>query len=720
MIASFGLFLVLAFAGAYIVFQAEYRRKGIDFSVSIHPLIARLGMAVVTGLAVAKLVYRLRRWGVLIGSPSDFIFSLQADWWVGLLAAAAVAVLYRPGRLQLQLMDGLLLYCGISGFLGAILFAAFEDPHHIGIHGLNFYGALLAGTATFLYINRRHGVSLLTAVDTGSPGMMLAYAIGRLGCHLAGDGDWGIVNIHPLPAWLSWLPDWAWAWRYPHNSIRQGEYIAGCTGGFCTQLVNPVYPTPLYESLVCFILFSVLWTLRRNISRPGLLFTLYAVLNGCERFLIEMIRVTPRYHLSVLSLSQAQLFAISWIIAGLAVAVRVRRPIAAFIILSFLPLTGHSQTPVTPATTITPDSAITHDTTITTDAVLTPHTIVTPDTMLTHFFRRDTGWIASDGCISIPLSDHRVLWMMGDSYIDNYNKARGTVGCLFQVRNSALLQPLGNWDPKATVTLVGCGPRSFLKNDPRDNHLLWPTGGYQQGDTVYIYADNIVNASGGLGFASGGSDFLARLRMPDLEVVGYDSLPYFNGATFGLGFDNEEKGDYVYTWGIKGGYIESHVVVARLLRSNPLAPWSFWNGSAWDTTVAHMADVGTGASNGVYVAKVGLRYVLVSTEFSVACDQGTRIYIATSNNITGPFSLRRLLYTIPDRLNGHSPFFYGPAIHPEYINAKGELLVTYDINGYNPCVPDCVNGEYNPDHYRPRGIRVPPALLTADPSSNNH
>ncbi|MBS1601190.1 MAG: prolipoprotein diacylglyceryl transferase [Bacteroidetes bacterium] len=684
MIASFGLFLVLAFVGAYIAFRAEYRRKGIDFSVSIHPLIARLGLAVIVGLSVAKLVYRLRRWETFIGSPQDFIYSPQGDWWPGLIAALATALLYRPRQLRLPLMDGLLLYCGVSGFLGAAAFAAVEDPLHIGIHGLNFYGALLAGTATFLYINKRHGVPALTAVDTGSPGMMLAYAIGRLGCHFAGDGDWGIVNFHTRPTWLGWLPDWAWAWRYPHNSIRQGAYIPGCTGGFCTQLPDPVYPTPLYEAVICLIFFAVLWAIRRRISRPGLLFALYAVLNGCERFFIEFIRVTPRYHLGDLSLSQAQLIALGCIITGLAIALhtRARRPVAICLLLSFFSLTGHSQ----------------------------PR--VTPDTSITNFFRRDTGWIASDGCISIPLSDHRVLWMMGDSYIDNYNKTRGTVGCLFQVRNSALLQPLGNWDPKATSTLVGKGPKSFLRNDTRDNHLLWPTGGFQQDDTVYIYADNIVNATGGLGFASGGRDFLARLRMPDLAVLGYDSLPDFGGASFGLGFDSEEKGEFVYTWGIKSGYIESHVVVARLQRSRPRSPWSFWNGHAWDTAVAHMADVATGASNGTYVAKVGQRYVLVSTEFSVACDQGTHIYVATSDSITGPFSPRRLLYTIPDRLDGHTPFFYGPAIHPEYINAKGELLVTYDINGYNPCIPDCVDGEFIPDHYRPRGIRVPLSLLT--------
>jgi len=626
-------------------------------------------------------------------------------------------------------MDEQLLYCGLAGFAGALLFAAVEDPRHIGFHGLNFYGALLAGTATWLYINRRHGISPATAADIGSPGMMLAYSIGRLGCHLAGDGDWGIVNAHTRPRWLGWLPDWAWAWRYPHNVIRQGVYIPGCSGGYCTQLAQPVYPTPLYESVLCLLLFGLLWAVRRRIERPGTLFALYAVLNGLERFFIETIRITPRYELGGWQLSQAQLIALAWVIAGLAVAARPRKKWAVPLI-AFLPVSSNAQAEHSARTAlpgvdrdtviIRHDTTLTrHDTALTRrDTVITCRdtVIIRRDTTLTRWFDRDTGWIASDGCISIPLSDHRVLWMMGDSYIDNYNKARRTTGCLFQVRNSALLQPRGDWDPRATKTLIGRGPGipSYLKNDVRDDHLLWPTGGYQHGDTVYVYANNIVNASGGLGFASGGSDFLVRLLLPGLTVAGYDSLPFFNGATFGLGFDSEEPGDYVYTWGIRSGYIESRIVVARMRRDNPRAPWCFWNGNAWDTAVAHMADVAAGASNGTYVGKVGRRYVLVSTAFSVACDQGRHIYIATSDRITGPFSGRRILYTIPDEFHGHTPFFYGPAIHPEYINANNELLITYDINGYNPCEPDCVNGEFDPDHYRPRGIRVPLALINSD------
>ena len=71
-----------------------------------------------------------------------------------------------------------------------------------------------------------------------------------------------------------------------------------------------------------------------------------------------------------------------------------------------------------------------------------------------------------------------------------------------------------------------------------------------------------------------------------------------------------------------------------------------------------------------------------------------------------------MIYTIDDRLQGHSPFFYSAIAHPEYINKKDELLVTYAINGYGTCVPDCRNNRMNPDVYRLKAIRVPCKLLT--------
>ncbi len=226
-----------------------------------------------------------------------------------------------------RLMDWLLLWCGVIGFAGALLLAKLEDgyglwhqPWHwlVRYHGLTFYGGLLFGAVTYLLILRRRGISLATAADIGSPGMLLAYAIGRMGCHLAGDGDWGIVNRLAKPAWLSWAPDWTWAAHYPHNVIRQGVWLEGCRLDYCQVLPDAVFPTSLYESLVSLLLFVILWGLRRRLTAPGLLFSLYAMMIGLERFLVEYIRITPRHVFFGWMLTQAQLISLGFMLIGIA------------------------------------------------------------------------------------------------------------------------------------------------------------------------------------------------------------------------------------------------------------------------------------------------------------------------------------------------------------------------------------------------------------------
>lgn len=342
MFAPFGSFLLLAFAAAYVVFWLEYRRKeaeGLIFPFTgparlVHPLCWGL-LGLVAG---AKIVYWWLHRNVYLGTPADFIFSFRGNLVAGLatgLVAWFIARRLSPPRTATeqrhpyQLMDYLLLYCGVTGFAGAILLAqldAIAGGHSFfTFNGLNYYGGLIAGALTYLYINKRSGIRPAVAADIGSPGMMLAYTVGRMGCHIAGDGDWGIVNVQPKPGWL---PGWLWASRYPHNSIHQGMYMPGCTGSHCTILPYPVYPTPLYEAIVCFCLFLLLWKVRRSIKKPGILFAYFAILNGAERFFIEFIRINPRYHLGNWNLSQAQVLAIGWLVTGITVLLLALRKTA--------------------------------------------------------------------------------------------------------------------------------------------------------------------------------------------------------------------------------------------------------------------------------------------------------------------------------------------------------------------------------------------------------
>jgi phosphatidylglycerol---prolipoprotein diacylglyceryl transferase len=116
---------------------------------------------------------------------------------------------------------------------------------------------------------------------------------------------------------LSWAPDWIWAAHFPHNVLREGVFIPGCRGDYCAMLPDPVFPTALYESMVCLVLFLLLWGLSRKLTAPGLLFSLYAVMIGLERFFVEYIRVTPRHVFLGWTLTQAQLISIGFIAIGI-------------------------------------------------------------------------------------------------------------------------------------------------------------------------------------------------------------------------------------------------------------------------------------------------------------------------------------------------------------------------------------------------------------------
>jgi len=92
--------------------------------------------------------------------------------------------------------------------------------------------------------------------------------------------------------------------------------IEGCVGEYCNQLAEAVYPTPLYEAFVCIGLFFLLWKLRKTIKVPGMLFAIYLMLNGFERFMIEKIRVNNKMDFLGMELTQAEIISFALILAG--------------------------------------------------------------------------------------------------------------------------------------------------------------------------------------------------------------------------------------------------------------------------------------------------------------------------------------------------------------------------------------------------------------------
>jgi len=268
----------------------------------------------------------------------------------------------------------IVMIAAIGGLIGAKVFNAFEtwndflrDP--IGSlfsrSGLTFYGGLIVATAVFYYFAKKHKIRFAHLCDAAAPAIMLAYGIGRLGCQFAGDGDWGInnsayvttqdgqlqqvsaevgkqaiiqhsANVHryggvpdtsfvyaPAP---SFLPRWLYAQNYPMNVGNEGQDFPGAPSPEYRKVLSiGVFPTPVYESIVCIALFFFLWGIRRRLKHPWTMFGIYLLLNGLERFLVEQVRVNYKYDWGFIHPTQAEIIAILLMLSGIALFIRSRK-----------------------------------------------------------------------------------------------------------------------------------------------------------------------------------------------------------------------------------------------------------------------------------------------------------------------------------------------------------------------------------------------------------
>lgn len=201
----------------------------------------------------------------------------------------------------------------VAGIVGARLFHILEHSDSFmaapwemifSRSGLSIFGGLILGTAAGVLYVRRWNLPARPLCDAIAPAMMLGYAIGRIGCQVSGDGDWGRAADMALKP--DWLPSWMWAQTYDNNIF--GELIAA----------PGVYPTPMYETAMGLACFGVLWALRKHPFQAGWLFSLYLLMAGAERLLIEQIRVNPVLHIGPIDATQAEMIAVALIACGLA------------------------------------------------------------------------------------------------------------------------------------------------------------------------------------------------------------------------------------------------------------------------------------------------------------------------------------------------------------------------------------------------------------------
>jgi phosphatidylglycerol:prolipoprotein diacylglycerol transferase len=245
-IYSYGLMLATGFLLASYLLSLELRRRHLD---------PKLGntitlLAVVAGISGSKILFLLENWGAFLDDPLGMAFSPS---------------------------------------------------------GLTFYGGFFLATIAIYLYARWKGVRFLTIADAVAPGLMLGYGVARLGCHFAGDGDYG------FPTDLPWGTDYSKGTYPPSLAFKGFPEIASRYPGGVVPDTTPLHPTPVYELIVCAAFFWVLWRWRAALRPDGKLFMLYLMLAGLERFAIEFLRINPRI---VFGLSEAQLIALLLMIIG--------------------------------------------------------------------------------------------------------------------------------------------------------------------------------------------------------------------------------------------------------------------------------------------------------------------------------------------------------------------------------------------------------------------
>src|SRR5262249_13211683 len=200
---------------------------------------------------------------------------------------------------------------GITGIVGARLYHVLETPSEFfanpwpqlfSRYGFAWFGGLIGGFIALILLARENKIPMLEFLDACSPAACAGYAIGRIGCLLSGDGDYGIPTSLP------------WGMSFPNGVVPTTERV---------------HPTPIYEFLVWMLIAVILWRIGKkalNAEATGKVFSYYLILTGVARFLIEFIRINPR---SFFGMSNAQTASLVSIIVGIVLLLRSKPPAAA-------------------------------------------------------------------------------------------------------------------------------------------------------------------------------------------------------------------------------------------------------------------------------------------------------------------------------------------------------------------------------------------------------
>ena len=244
------------------------------------------------------------------------VYSFGMMMALGFLAADYVIRLECQRRgFDPEYSSSIVIAAAVAGIAGSRIYAILDDlPTYLADpksmifsgSGFVFYGGMIGGVIGAYLVSRWYRISFGVTIDMCAPALAIGQAIGRIGCLLSGDGDWGLPSTLP------------WAMAYPRaivgwNSetvLKLDDHYRLVSGFFPGVRVHPA---PIYETILYVGVFYILWSMRKTSQPPGRLIYWYMVLAGAARFVVEFVRINPRVFGP---LSEAQLIAIAMMILG--------------------------------------------------------------------------------------------------------------------------------------------------------------------------------------------------------------------------------------------------------------------------------------------------------------------------------------------------------------------------------------------------------------------
>lgn len=286
-----------------------------------------------------------------------------------------------------------------------------------------------------------------------------------------------------------------------------------------------------------------------------------------------------------------------------------------------------------------------------------------------YFTRYGEGWTGGDVGFTIPLSDGRIVWAFGDSFLGTVNPDRTRSRQSF-VNNTFMVQ-----DGKKFITLAGEGPSALLKpENPEEKY--WPQDGFVNGDKLYVFLYTWkANPRGGVF----GMDFVRTdLAIFDLPEIRLREIKKLQEEELIWGAGIMQDGNYIYNYGSKDFHGMNQANVSRIPIDNVEGPWEYFSASGWSSKNNNNKIILEGNSNQFTVFKHRGHYYLFTQE---AMDLSNKVYRYKADRPEGPFTDKKLVYQTPH--HGAGTWTYMAKAHPEFMNKDGALLISYNVNSFD-------------------------------------